>query len=214
MLIVPGLGQGAARAWRWPLPVPSLVGWGYRVVALDLTGRGDTGGAEDFGGPIHHLDVLAGLDHLGGEPLAVLSLSLGASATAGALLLADRPRVELWMDWEGPSDREIITAGGTRMAPARGHGLADDGWWRPREPARAVGHTGVPWARFQGRRDHAQPGERRHALRMLQGAATGSLPWFLLNDHAPSQVPARPRWLEAGELPRWTLGTLRLSLPT
>ena len=42
------------------------------------------------------------------------------------------------IDWEGPCDREIITAGGTIMAPANGHKLTDDDYWHPREAVRQV----------------------------------------------------------------------------
>jgi hypothetical protein len=46
--------------------------------------------------------------------VGVLSLSLGASAVADALA-GEAGLAAIWSDWEGPSDREIITAGGTRL---------------------------------------------------------------------------------------------------
>ena len=114
------------------------------------------------------------------------------------------------MDIEGPSDREIITAGGRLMEPACGHGMHDEAYWRPREAVRWVGQTGVGYLRVQTEEDHAQPGETRHATRMIQAASDGNLPWFRLNDHPIGHVPEHPDWLPASRdtLNEWILATL------
>lgn len=221
VLVVPGLGGTAAAIDRWGEVVSlcELARLGTVAMAVDLTGRGRSAGPEDTSGLQHQEDVRAALRSLAARddvgPVAVISLSLGCGAVAGALAEGERPPVEWWLDWEGPSDREAITTFGTRMDIGRGHGWEDDAWWEPREPVRTVGHTGVPWIRYQSAIDHAQPGELRHATRMLAAAAAGDLPWFQLNDHTPGEVPVRPRWMPAGTRAarRWILEQVARRLP-
>jgi len=104
------------------------------------------------------------------------------------------------LDWEGPCDREIITSGGTIMAPANGHSLEDEVYWPPREAVRHVGKLPCGYVRLQASIDHAQPGEVRHAQRMIRAAADGDLPWFQVNDHRRGEVPARTNWLAPGTM--------------
>ena len=219
VLLVPGLGGLAADFERTdrPVQVDEIVRLGCIVLALDLAGRGRSWGTESYGGPENHADVRAALAHLAGRPdvdptrIGVISFSLGASAVAGALA-GQRTPAAWWIDWEGPSDREIITAGGRRLEPADGHPLDDDRYWWPREPVRAVGAVGVPYLRYQSVVDHAQPGELRHAQRMIRAAAQGNLPWFQLNDHPQNDDPgAAATWAPAGVEPArdWLLGRIR-----
>jgi hypothetical protein len=206
VLVVPGLGTPAraVEAWSQPVNLGELARLGVVAMAVDLSGRGRSWGTDVYGGPEHHGDVRTALRALAAEPdvdpsrVGVISLSLGCAATAGALASGERPPVAWWIDWEGPSDREVITAHGRRMAPAMGHSLDDDAFWFPREAVRVVSHTGVPYLRFQAWRDHAQPGELRHADRMIRAAAAGSLPWFQLNDHPRNVVPESPSWMVPG----------------
>ena len=86
------------------------------------------------------------------------------------------------------------------MAPANGHELDDDDYWTPREALRHVHALSCPYIRLQAEWDHAQPGELRHARRMLEKAQDGSLPWFQINDHPRNQLPPRIIWLRSGQL--------------
>lgn len=213
-LVVPGLHGTATSLERWdqPVCVHELAATGRAVLALDLSGRGATQGAEDFGGPVHQEEVhlalhaLSALSEVEG-PLEVVSLSLGCAAVGRTLTRTDRPEVRWWLDWEGPSDREIITAGGRILEPAMGHALDDEDYWRPREALRWVGQTGVPYLRYQSARDHAQPGVTGHAMRMIRAAQEGDLPWFQLNDHPRGEVPDAPTWMPGGTraFRRWLL---------
>ncbi len=206
VLVVPGLGTPARAIEAWSLPVNlgELARLGVVATAVDLSGRGRSWGTDVYGGPEHHGDVRTALRTLAADPdvdatrIGVISLSLGCAAVAGALASTDRPEVGWWIDWEGPSDRDVITAHGHRMGPAMGHSMDDDAYWFPREAMRMVGNTGVPYVRFQAWRDHAQPGELRHAERMIHAAAAGRLPWFQLNDHPRNDVPANPTWMTPG----------------
>jgi len=215
VLVVPGYGAPgtSVQGWGQVVNTREIAALGCAVMTVDLSGRGRSWGIEAHGGPAHHGDVRTALRHLARrdevdpDRIGVVTLSMGVVAVAGALAEGDRPPVAWWIDWEGPSDRETITAGGTRMAPAMGHSLEDEAYWRSREPVRSVGLTGVPYLRYQAARDHAQPGELRHAVRMLRAAADGDLPWFQLNDHPVGEIPATPRWMPPGIEParRWIL---------
>jgi hypothetical protein len=204
VLAVPGLGQSSRYFERWSTPVhlAEIARMGMIAVAVDLSGRGQSWGVDDFGGPLHQDDVLTTLSEMvtwsGVDPkrVGILSHSLGCAAVAKTLCVPVRPKVQWWIDVEGPSDRQIITAGGKIMEPADGHAMHDETYWNPREASRWVGKTGTGYLRVQGVRDHAQPGEFRHAQRMLAAAATGSLPWFRLNDHPVDESPTIPKWLD------------------
>lgn len=176
---------------------------GYAVLAFDPAGRGESWGEEDFGGPEHQDDLrvailaLLGTRHV--TSVGVLSLSYGIVAAAGALArFGDELPVRWLIDWEGPSDREVITTGGTRLDPAAGHALDDEAYWRPREPVRHVGGIRCGYVRLQAWPDHAQPNELRHAERLLRAASRGAGPWMQINDHPRGVVPPRPIWLTGG----------------
>ena len=192
-----------------PISADEVARLGCVALRFDPAGRGQSWGEEDYGGPEHQDDVATCVRHLAGRPdvdparIGIVAISLGVGMGVGA---AARPDLDVaWViDWEGPCDREIITAGGARMAPAAGHTLDDDVYWMPREAVRQVEKLRCPYVRLQAERDHAQPGEVRHAMRMLhaaaRGRAEGSLPWFQINDHPRNDEPARPQWLRPGTL--------------
>ena len=174
---------------------------GFVVLVHDPAGRGGSWGEEDFGGPEHQDDVRVAIRAVAADPgctgrVGVLALSLGLAAAAGALARWPELPVDWLLDWEGPCDREIITAGGTRMVPAAGHALDDDGYWAPREAVRHARALRCGYVRLQALPDHAQPDELRHARRMML-AASGAA-WRQLNHHPRGELPDRPDWLPGG----------------
>jgi len=188
-----------------PIAADEVARLGALCMHFDPAGRGRSWGPEDFGGPEHQDDVRTALRYLLSRPdvvpsrSGVVSISLGVAMAVGALAGQRASEQPGWLiDWEGPCDREIITAGGRIMEPAMGHGLDDEAYWQPREAVRHVGGLCCGYFRFQARRDHAQPGELRHAERMLRAASGGSLPWFQLNDHPRNQAPERPEYYPSG----------------
>ncbi|MCP4809061.1 MAG: hypothetical protein GY913_13410 [Proteobacteria bacterium] len=203
VVLCPGTNDAGAvfDGWTQPLNAEELARKGYVVVHFDPAGRGASWGEEDYGGPEHQDDLEAVLAFTLGQSdvqeVGVVSISLGLAMAAGALAQTELP-VRFLIDWEGPCDREIICAGGDIMVPALGHGLDDDTYWHPREATRHVGALRCPYVRFQSERDHAQPGEFRHAHRMIQAAAAGTLPWFQLNEHGRNEVPQAPDWYPGG----------------
>lgn len=188
-----------------PVSADEVARLGALVLHFDPAGRGASWGEEDFGGPEHQDDVATAVRYLASRPdvdphrVGIVAISLGVSMAVGAVALHGAEAAWL-LDWEGPSDREIITSGGARMEPAMGHGLDDETWWGPREASRHVGRLSCPYVRLQADPDHAQAGETRHAMRMIHAAAAGTLPWFQINDHPRGEVPPRPSWLPGGRL--------------
>jgi hypothetical protein len=204
LVVSPAIHQGLAglESWGSPVTAPELARLGYAVLTFDPAGRGASWGEDDHGGPEHADDVrvavLALREH-GVRDVGVLSLSLGVAAAAAALARWPGLDVRWLVDWEGPSDREVITAGGTRMTPAAGHGLDDDTYWVPREAVRHVAALRCGYVRLQAHPDHAQPNELRHAERMLDAArAAPGMPWWRFNDHAPGVGPAEAGWHAGG----------------
>ena len=188
-----------------PVTADEIARLGCLVLHFDPAGRGQSWGEEDYGGAEHQDDVATAVSWLGGRPdvdphrVGILAISLGVGMAVGAVARCGAEAAWL-IDWEGPCAREIITSGGKIMTPAQGHTLDDDVYWRPREAVRHVPRLTCPYVRLQAERDHAQPGELRHATRMIHAAASGSLPWFQLNDHPRGEVPPRPQWLANGHL--------------
>lgn len=200
VVLTPGTDDPGSvfQGWSQPVNALEIASRGYVCVHFDPAGRGNSWGEEDYGGPEHQDDLRTVIEHVRPQvdQLGVLSISLGLAMAAGAL--TEDLGVDWLLDWEGPCDREIICAGGEIMVPAMGHGLDDDVYWHPREAVRHVGSMRCGYVRFQSGRDHAQPGELRHATRMIEAAAAGSLPFFHLNDHGAGVVPAQPEWYAPG----------------
>ncbi|MDP2305785.1 MAG: hypothetical protein Q8P18_07135 [Pseudomonadota bacterium] len=207
VVISPAIHHGVAELETFASAVTAaeVARLGYAVLTFDPAGRGDSWGEEDFGGPEHQDDLRVAIRALMAAPgvtsVGVLALSYGIVAAVPALVLgaeAEALPVRWLVDWEGPSDREIITTGGTRLVPAAGHALTDEDYWRPREPVRHIGALRCGYVRLQAWPDHAQPGELRHAERMMDAAAKGTAPWFQINDHPRGGRPPRPTWVPPG----------------
>jgi pimeloyl-ACP methyl ester carboxylesterase len=210
VLLCPGIHDPGRSfsGWLTPVSAAELARLGCTVLTFDPAGRGKSWGEEDYSGPEHQDNVLISLQHLAArtdvddQNIGVLSVSLGVAMAVGALAQPDAPQVSWLIDWEGPSDREIITSGGTIMTPAAGHTLEDDVYWRPREAVRHVSKLRCAYIRLQAGRDHAQPGEIRHARRMMRAVSVpdSAVRWFQLNNHARGEVPDRPIWLPSARL--------------
>jgi hypothetical protein len=207
VLLCPGIDDPGSvfEGYGPPVSADEIARLGAICMHFDPAGRGRSWGPEDFGGPEHQDDVRVALRYLFGRRdvvpsrSGVVAISLGVAMAVGALAQAgDECRLGWMIDWEGPCDREIITAGGRIMAPAAGHDLDDEAYWEPREAVRHVGGLRCGYFRYQAERDHAQPGELRHAQRMMRAVSKGDLPWFQLNDHPRNSVPERPEYYPSG----------------
>ncbi|MCB9778835.1 MAG: hypothetical protein H6742_09750 [Alphaproteobacteria bacterium] len=211
VVLCPGIDDGGDvfDSLLAPISADEVARLGCVALRFDPAGRGDSWGEEDYGGPEHQDDVATCVRALqqradvAADQVGIVCVSMGVAMGVGAAAMPDLD-VAWLIDWEGPCDREIITAGGARMAPAAGHTLDDEVYWVPREAVRHLPQLRCPYVRLQAGVDHAQPGEFRHATRMLHAAADGqrdgALPWFQINDHPRNVAPPRPQWLRAGTL--------------
>lgn len=199
LVLCPPHGSAAA-AFSGPnslLDADALARAGFVVLRFDPPGRGDATGEEDFGGPEHQDAVRVAVAHLRATPgvdaarIGILSLFSGLSMAAGA---AAPSGAAFLLDVEGPADRETLAA---ELPEALG---PDALWWGDREPVGLLGGFRGAYVRVQGAVDLARPGEIRHALRMVRAAVDAGVPFVQLNDHAPGEVPVRPRWI--GNSPR------------
>ncbi len=204
VVVSPAIHQGRDGLERLgsPITAPELARLGFSVLTFDPAGRGASWGEEDFGGPEHADDLRVAIGALrqhGVRDVGVLSLSLGLAAATAALARWPALDVRWLVDWEGPCDREVITAGGTRKTPAAGHPLDDEAYWAPREAVRHLASLRCGYVRLQAHPDHAQPNELRHAERMLAAAREApALPWWQLNAHPRGVVPVDAPWHRGG----------------
>lgn len=95
VLLIHGFASSVAVNWREPGWIGALTGAGYRVVAIDNRGHGQSAKLHDpaqYGGPIMAEDARRLLDHLDFERAHVMGYSMGARISA-FLALAHPGRV-------------------------------------------------------------------------------------------------------------------------
>ncbi|MCK6527260.1 hypothetical protein L6R50_06745 [Myxococcota bacterium] len=199
VLLYPG-GLGPARMfarYRCAVTAADLAAAGYASFRWDPAGRGESEGEEDCNGPRHQDEVAEALALLLARPevdparVAVVSISLGIAATAGAL--ARHPgigaRARFLLDWEGPGERRWIPPYATR-APGQAsitHEMhCRPEFWVDREAIRAVPRLPCPYLRYQSHWDHVHGPMRQHAVDLVNAALGGTAPWVRLNDNAPN----------------------------
>jgi pimeloyl-ACP methyl ester carboxylesterase len=88
VVLVPGMGDLRS---TWRFVVGPLAGAGFRVVATDLRGHGDSDATfSEYGDEQTAADVVALIEHVGG-PAVIVGTSMGASV--GTLVAARRPEL-------------------------------------------------------------------------------------------------------------------------
>jgi alpha/beta superfamily hydrolase len=192
IVIVPG-GTNPGGNQLPPQGLAQFVDRGYVVVRYDPDGRGNSGGTEDLGGPIHQDALKAVIAYTSALPqvvddrVGVMSFSLGIATAAGAIAQGDSGAAWL-MDWEGPSNRRWIAncSDATPEKEFRGHRCDEEAFWATREADKVVGKITVPYQRMQAARDHVHGAENGHAISMVEAANAGLSPWVRLNDLDPN----------------------------
>lgn len=166
----------------------ALASAGIVVVAYDPSGRGDSTGQEDYGGPIHQANLADVLRWTAAHPqvdpgrVTVLSRSLGIAAAAGALGGDPTLRAQNLVDLEGPSllpdDLQYVAeqAQDTLEDAAEG-----DDWWDARSASLSLGGFGGNYLRIQALSDHATGTWLGHAVALLQAAQAGESATVRLN---------------------------------
>ncbi|MBL8617858.1 MAG: hypothetical protein JNM72_19770 [Deltaproteobacteria bacterium] len=204
VVLVPDHGaEGAAvGAPHSPIQPGELTAAGIRCATLDLAGRGQSWGEDDFGGPEHQDDVAQLVAALVGQArggrVGLIGLGGGNQAALGAArrLAGAVPWV---IDWEGPADAETTRSLYGEDSPPLG--VDDARWWSTRAAVAQIPALPCGYVRLQAEEDHRKLGELRHALRCLHAAADGRPAWFQINDHPRGERPLRPVWIGRGLLP-------------
>ena len=204
VVLVPDHGAAGAALLDAHSPVQpaELTACGVACATLDLAGRGESWGEDDFGGPEHQDDVAqlvaALVPRARGGAVGLVGLGGGNQAALGAAkrMAGAVPWV---IDWEGPADAETTRSlYGDDSAPL---GVDDARWWSSRAAVGLIAGLPCGYVRLQAEEDHRRAGELRHALRCLHAAADGGPAWFQINDHPRGERPLRPIWLGRGLLP-------------
>ncbi len=161
---------------------------GFVVVHYDPSGRGQTGGEEDFWGS-RQQDELADVllwtqsqSNVKKDNLGVVSFSIGITIASGALArhAAELPFVRYLYDWEGPSNRFNITKNDTHPPLWQFH-TTDDDFWENREACTFIGRIQCGYFRYQAMIDHMQEEKKDHAVELINLATRGEAAWTQLN---------------------------------
>jgi hypothetical protein len=188
VIFVPGGGStGTDYDGNTEVTADDVSALGFTVIHYDPSGRGKTGGEEDFWGPLHQEELaqvarsFSRLSWVDSDDIGILSFSIGIAIAAGALARFDLP-VRYLFDWEGPSNRFNITKKDTHK-PLKGFPTANDLFWNEREPARFMGDVPCGYFRYQGEADHMQGVYKGHAIELINLATRGKAAWTKCNDN-------------------------------
>ena len=169
----------------------------FVMITFDPLGRGESEGTETMYG-IEDQAFLYELYMFGKEKgngsLSIATFSYGIAMAAGALATYDM-QIDMWIDWEGPHDRTMVTGycledkkgmnalSGEEKNQIRTDMLrrisqgsappacADEEYWSEREAVHAIEHIAPSqieiYVRLQGAHDHVHGRFYAHALEMI-----------------------------------------------
>jgi pimeloyl-ACP methyl ester carboxylesterase len=194
VVFVPGgLSCGLDYDGRTEVTADEVASLGFAVLHYDPSGRGRTGGEEDYWGLKHQEELAIVLDHLSKTPgvrsdnISVFSFSIGITISSGTLARFRPPYVKRLFDWEGPSNRFNITKNDAHK-PLKGFPSSNLEFWKDREAARYIGEIECGYFRYQAQRDHVQGTYKGHAIELINLATKGEAKWTRLNDNPPNTV--------------------------
>lgn len=166
---------------------------GFVVLHYDPSGRGKSGGKEDYWGTIHQqelswvVDYLSRLPMLKEDDIGIMSFSIGIIIASGALARFPIPNVKYLFDWEGPSNRFNATKNDNHK-PLKDFPTSNDEFWKEREAARFISEIRCGYFRYQADDDHVQGKYKGHAIELLNNAANGKAVWTRCNDNPVNTV--------------------------
>ncbi|MBI4666711.1 MAG: hypothetical protein HY751_09920 [Nitrospinae bacterium] len=206
VVFVPG-GESAGLDYdeKGEMSAHEVAGLGYAVLTYDPSGRGKSGGKENFWGASHQRELKEVIEWFGAQPevdaddMGVLSFSIGVVIATGALAMGPSVKVRYLYDWEGPSNSKVITKNDTHR-PLLRFPSADREFWDEREASRYIGRINCGYFRYQADMDHVQGKFKGHAIELVNGAVNGRATWVRLNDNQPDITldgnrPDEYRWI-------------------
>jgi hypothetical protein len=165
-----------------------IAAMGFTVLHYDPSGRGKSGGREDYWGVRHQQELGFLIREFGkrkdvdAQNLGILSFSIGIVISAGALSKLCDHAVAYLLDWEGPSNRFNITKNDT-FPPLKDFPSRDSAFWDQRDPSTMLGHVTTGYFRYQAVWDHVQKRNKDHAIELVNKAVTGNAAWTRVNDN-------------------------------
>lgn len=176
LLVPPGFDEGLPELDE--LASHNLARAGLVVVAFDPSGRGESPGDEDHGGPRQQDDLAAVLAWLAQRPdvdtdrIVVRSRSLGIAMASGALARHPELQPMALYDIEGPASLPDNLDYATERTRETFYAAAEgDDWWAERSPDLLLGHWSGRYRRVQALDDHALGSFLGHAQELLNVAS-------------------------------------------
>ena len=209
LVIVPGADSPGTDYDRGVgIRAEDLASCGFTVLHYDPSGRGRTGGSEDYWGPIHQqelslvIDSFSRLPEVAEENIGLLSFSVGIVIASGALARFTEHKIRYLFDWEGPSNRFNTTKNDTHK-PLIGFPTSNDVFWREREAAGFIGNIECWYFRYQAEIDHVQGKYKGHAVELLNRATRGRALLTKCNNNPANTIfdenkPGEYSWVPAG----------------
>jgi hypothetical protein len=167
-----------------------LAQMGWNVISIDLCGRGESWGNEDWGGFQHQEQVAQQINSSEGQ-IVLVSFGAGLNTAVRGALLSTKS-VDYFIDVEGIPNKEILLR--LKHSP-KGASKSKD-YWNIRTCDDVISQITFPYHRLQGEIDQNLPDDLRHARYVIRSTNQEN---FRLNDHPKGMRPRRPRWLRHGK---------------
>lgn len=189
LVVVPGgLSSGMVYDQGSEITITEIASHGFIVLHYDPSGRGHSGGQEDYWGEKHQDEMIDVLHFLIQHPavkhtqVGVFSFSIGNAIAIGALGRHQPSFVSYLFDWEGPSNRFNITKNDTHP-PLQAFPSTNLHFWHKREPINFIQDLRCGYFRYQALYDHMQGTNKSHAIELVHGATNGQASWTQLNNN-------------------------------
>ncbi len=199
LVLVPG---GLQQGWAWHATwrksnAYEFVDAGLVVLIYDARGRGNTGGIEDYDGPIHQDDLaqiirwFSQRDDILPGGVGLVSSSWGITVTSGCAARNPDLPIKFLVDLEGAHDRWTMTQWDDPkwIEIMKGHDTSHTEFWDEREAITYIPDVTCPYFRVQSGMDHALDYFFvDHAIEMVNAAVNGKSTYVRLNDMEPDQL--------------------------
>ena len=195
LVFVPG-GTGDSSSFTGKKGLNVITEAGFIAVVFDPDGRGKSEGEENQAG-YNQQDGLATiirfvdseLPDAKVEKIGVSSSSFGLVMASGTLVRYPELPVSFLTDWEGPIDRnDFAGCDADLTGHLKGQVACDDEEFMvEREAINFVPKLKIPYQRLESVTDHGQP-DVLSAVRIVNAAVNGGVPWVRLNDYAINQT--------------------------
>lgn len=166
---------------------------GFVVLHYDPSGRGKTGGKEEYWGTVHQdelsqiINFFSETEFTDNDNIGIMSFSIGIIIATGALARFPTTKIKYLFDWEGPSSKFSITKNDT-YEPLKDFPTSNEDFWNEREATKYISRVECAYFRYQAEVDHMQGTFKGHAVELLNLATRGKALWTRCNDNPPNII--------------------------